>query len=393
MRLLWILGACTLLCFCSGFSSPIPSSPSILVSGRINYSPNAVRRQAPNASNLGSVDVEAMNVVGLEQLQSRRPITLPPHTLSLQQLVYLSLTSTFITCLFVADVIGVKVFELKLPFSIFGRKTVEHTCGMLTFPITFILGDVINEYFGAQATRTSVYIGFVMSIIVFLAMNLAQAMPFLDKPFNGTSPSPVACLSCSLPPPLELSSCCFFFLMLIPSCSHPRSLRHDLRLRQADVCGFRCVSFSPSRLPCSLVSCLLRTAAPSTHLSLWNLFPFPACIASAYLIGQLMDIWLFGVLKRWTKGRMLWLRATGSTVFSQMIDSFFVSYIAFSLGKSLTNQVPATMPEVLQIAVTGYALKFVMAGLLTPALYLTRHIMHTYFGLEPLPADCKAAEC
>ena len=50
---------------------------------------------------------------------------------------------------------------------------------------------------------------------------------------------------------------------------------------------------------------------------------------------------------------MLWMRATGSTVISQVLDSFVVSYLAFSLGKSLTGQVPATLPEVLSIATTG----------------------------------------
>jgi uncharacterized PurR-regulated membrane protein YhhQ (DUF165 family) len=80
----------------------------------------------------------------------------------------------------------VKIFEIKLPFSIFGFKYVEHTCGMLTFPITFLLGDVINEYYGPKATKTTVYIGLIMSILVFGVMNLAQALPFLNKPFNGT---------------------------------------------------------------------------------------------------------------------------------------------------------------------------------------------------------------
>jgi len=66
--------------------------------------------------------------------------TKAPHRMSLQQSIYVLLTSIFVTCLIVADVIGVKIFEIKLPFTILGHKTVEHTCGMLTFPITFLLG-------------------------------------------------------------------------------------------------------------------------------------------------------------------------------------------------------------------------------------------------------------
>lgn len=129
-----------------------------------------------------------------------RPVTVSPHTLSKQQMVYLMLTSTFITCLIVADVIGVKIFELKLPFSVLGCSSVEHTCGMLTFPLTFILGDVINEYFGPKATKATVYIGLAMSILVFLVMNLAQALPYLQKPFNGTIP-PLLSYPCPAPRP------------------------------------------------------------------------------------------------------------------------------------------------------------------------------------------------
>lgn len=110
---------------------------------------------------------------------------------------------------------------------------------------------------------------------------------------------------------------------------------------------------------------------------------------SAYLLGQLSDVWLFGVIKRLTKGKLLWLRATGSTVISQMLDSFVVSYVAFSFGKSVTNQTPATLAEVMNIAITGYGLKFVIAAAITPLIYIIRNFLHKRFGFEPLPADYK----
>ena len=76
----------------------------------------------------------------------------PPYTLSTPQYIYVVLTSIFVTCLIVADVIGVKLFEFKLPFTILGHNSVEHTCGMLTFPVTFLLGDIINEYYVSNDT-------------------------------------------------------------------------------------------------------------------------------------------------------------------------------------------------------------------------------------------------
>ena len=87
----------------------------------------------------------------LEQLSTEKLIPSPPpvnydsqYELSPQQFVYVVLSSIFVTCMIIADVIGVKLFEIPLPFEILGHKTVEHTCGMLTFPITFLLGDIIN---------------------------------------------------------------------------------------------------------------------------------------------------------------------------------------------------------------------------------------------------------
>ena len=69
----------------------------------------------------------------------------------------------------------------------------------------------------------------------------------------------------------------------------------------------------------------------------------------------------------------------------QILDSFVVSYVAFSLGKSLTGQTPATLPEVMSIAATGYGLKFFLAASLTPALYAIKSLMSEKFGLEAIP--------
>jgi uncharacterized integral membrane protein (TIGR00697 family) len=111
---------------------------------------------------------------------------------------------------------------------------------------------------------------------------------------------------------------------------------------------------------------------------------------TAYLVGQLCDIWVFHALKKITRGRLLWLRATGSTVISQTLDSFLVTYLAFSLGRQLfptPGQLPADAWQVVQFAMTGYLLKFVIAIAITPLIYAGRGAIHRWFGLEPLPAD------
>lgn len=297
-------------------NSPVPSSLRNKQEAKFNHKNFPINMNKPKFISMVAT-TEADIPINLEQPEIK-PIIIAtgessPYTLTKQQFLYVILTNIFVTCLIVADVVGVKLFEIPLPFPIFGHKSVEHTCGMLVFPITFLLGDIINEYYGAKATKQTVYIGLAMSLLVFGIINIAQFLPYLDKPFNVSKDS---------------------FDMIFGSAK---------LMYIASIC--------------------------------------------AYLIGQLSDIWLFGVIKRITKGKLLWLRATGSTVISQFLDSFIVSYIAYSLGKSLTGQIPATLPEIFNIAITGYGLKFAISLAMTPILYFLRYIMHDKFKLEAIPAE------
>lgn len=84
---------------------------------------------------------------------------------------------------------------------------------------------------------------------------------------------------------------------------------------------------------------------------------------------------------------MVWLRATGSTVISQVFDSFVVTFVFFIVLQSLAGKEPASMGFVLRTAATGYVLKFVIAVALTPAIYAGRWFIRARFGLTPMPAD------
>jgi uncharacterized integral membrane protein (TIGR00697 family) len=236
------------------------------------------------------------------------------HSFSVPQKVYLWLAGIFVASLLIADIVGIKLFRIALPFPILGFDAIEHTCGMLTFPVTFLLTDLINEYYGKKAARRLTFIGLACGIYVFLVINIAQAMPYLDKPFNV------------------------------------RKEAFDAIFGSAKIMYMA-----------SLV---------------------------AYLAGQMADIALFGFIKRITGQRFVWLRSTGSTVVSQFLDSFVVSYLAFSLGRQLfpdPGNPPAALSDIPSIAVTGYTLKFVIAIGITPLVYLGRIIMRKCFGLTPLP--------
>ena len=102
----------------------------------------------------------------------------------------------------------------------------------------------------------------------------------------------------------------------------------------------------------------------------------------AFMFSQLLDATLFAWIKQKTGNRHIWLRSTGSTVISQLIDSYIVIYIGFIL--------PGTLPisAFWEIAPTNYVLKLIIAILLTPLIYLGHYAVRRYLGessLEPNP--------
>lgn len=96
----------------------------------------------------------------------------------------------------------------------------------------------------------------------------------------------------------------------------------------------------------------------------------------AFLIGQIADVTVFHYLKKKTGEKKLWLRATGSTLISQLIDSFVVLFIAFYLGAGWDLKL------VLGIGFVNYIYKLSVALLLTPLLYGVHHIIDSYLGKE-----------
>ncbi|MFT4198875.1 MAG: queuosine precursor transporter [Pseudoxanthomonas sp.] len=95
----------------------------------------------------------------------------------------------------------------------------------------------------------------------------------------------------------------------------------------------------------------------------------------AFLLGQVIDVVVFHRIRRRTGERMVWLRATGSTAVSQLVDSFVVIWIAFVLG-------PQHWPTNLFLAVStvNYVYKMLAAVAMIPLLYLMRHAIRAYLG-------------
>ena len=96
----------------------------------------------------------------------------------------------------------------------------------------------------------------------------------------------------------------------------------------------------------------------------------------AFGVGQVLDATIFAAIRRATGGRYIWLRATGSTLVSQLVDSFVVLFVAFKVFGNWT------MDQVLSVANTNYWYKFAAAILLTPVLYLAHYLIDRYLGKE-----------
>lgn len=95
---------------------------------------------------------------------------------------------------------------------------------------------------------------------------------------------------------------------------------------------------------------------------------------AAFLVSQLIDVTLFHFFKNKTGNKMIWLRSTGSTVISQLFDSFIVLGIAFWMTGKMTTEVFITS------AFTGYFVKLIIAVCLTPLIYLSHYWIKCYLS-------------
>jgi queuosine precursor transporter len=94
----------------------------------------------------------------------------------------------------------------------------------------------------------------------------------------------------------------------------------------------------------------------------------------AFAASQLVDVAIFWLVRHKTGGKYLWLRATGSTVISQLIDSFVIIGIAFWLpGKVKTS-------EFFTVAASNYSYKLLIAIAVTPLLYAGHSLIDRFLG-------------
>lgn len=96
----------------------------------------------------------------------------------------------------------------------------------------------------------------------------------------------------------------------------------------------------------------------------------------AFLVSQVLDVWVFQRLRKITGENKLWLRALGSTVVSQLVDSFIVGFVAFYIFGDLS------FGFIIALLVVSYPYKFIVATLMTPIIYLVHFAVDKYLGKE-----------
>ena len=97
---------------------------------------------------------------------------------------------------------------------------------------------------------------------------------------------------------------------------------------------------------------------------------------TAFLVSQLIDVTIFHFVKNRTGNKMIWLRSTGSTIISQLFDSFIVLGIAFWATGIMTTE------QYIKSGLTGYFVKLIIAIIMTPMIYLGHYVIEKYLAKD-----------
>tara|TARA_B100001758_G_C18381768_1_gene597645 strand:+ start:877 stop:1566 length:690 start_codon:yes stop_codon:yes gene_type:complete len=98
-------------------------------------------------------------------------------------LLYIILTGIFISCLVTCNLIFLKFFSIKINFL---NLTFNQSVGLIAYPVTFLITDVISEVYGQKKANFVVISGIISSIIILGIMYLAEIAPAdLNSPVDN----------------------------------------------------------------------------------------------------------------------------------------------------------------------------------------------------------------
>lgn len=233
--------------------------------------------------------------------------------------LFVIFTAFFVANALIAECIGGKIFSLEkffglVPssFTLFGQKGLSFnlTCGVLLWPLEFVMTDIVNEFYGPKAVRRISYTAVALITYAFVMFYFAMGIPPADFWYGSGVQDGIP----------------------------------DMNKAFNGIFG----------------------------QGMWIILGSLV----AFLVSQIVDVTVFHKIKKYTGEKKMWLRATGSTLISQLVDSFIVLFIAFKIGKGWSWQL------VLAICLVNYTYKFTMAIILTPLIYFIEKRIEKYFGHE-----------
>lgn len=236
--------------------------------------------------------------------------------LTREQVLAHSLCALFVGFFVAAEVLGAKLFRFTLlgigprELGLGDGADFVATAGILAFPLTFLMTDVVNEYFGRPVVKLFTIIAIAVNLLLQPVIRAAIAVPAV-----------------SFTPGLE---------------AHEMQRAYEIALGQ------------------------------TTSIVVASL--------CAFALAQWLDVQVFALLRRRTGGRLLWLRAQGSTVVSQLVDTLAVIFLAFVVLPALTGGAPWKAADALSVSLTNYVYKFAIAVLSTPLLYLVHGAVDAWLG-------------
>ena len=84
---------------------------------------------------------------------------------------FVSIAALFVTALVISNVIAVKLVEIS------GQV---FPAGLVIFPLSYLLGDVLTEVYGFRSARAVIWLGFACNLVAVGAIQLAMALPPAD---------------------------------------------------------------------------------------------------------------------------------------------------------------------------------------------------------------------
>lgn len=236
--------------------------------------------------------------------------------------LFIVLGGIFLTNAILAEIIGVKIFSAEktlgldpVNWTFFGEYLLDFnlTAGAVIWPVVFITTDIINEYFGKKGVKKISFLTAGLIAYSFIVISVVTALTPAD-----------------------------FWL--------------DVNATTPDGESFN-ISYA--------FNTIFRQGLGIIIGSL-----------TAFLLGQLIDVYVFQRLRSITGENKIWLRATGSTLVSQFIDSFVVLGIAFYVFGNWS------ISQIIAVGIMNYIYKMTVAIVLTPLLYIGHGIIDRYLGKE-----------